>query len=98
MPTYIYQVICQDGSDGPRFEITQSMKDPPLTHHPETGEPVRQVFSPPQLVSRYSEGRTRRLLDNKNVERAGFTKYERDAASGSYHRVAGAQGPDALRP
>jgi len=42
MPTYVYETL------GPRkrnFELRQSMKDPALTHDPETGEPVRRVIS-----------------------------------------------------
>lgn len=41
MPTYIYETI-----DEPhiQFEIRQSMKDSPLTRHPETGVPVRRVI------------------------------------------------------
>lgn len=42
MPTYVYETT------GPRkrqFEVQQSMKDAPLTHDPETGEPVRRVIS-----------------------------------------------------
>ena len=28
-----------------RFELQHSMKDPSLTHHPETGEPIRRVIT-----------------------------------------------------
>jgi predicted nucleic acid-binding Zn ribbon protein len=46
MATYIYETIPRQESDSPRrFEIVQSMKDAPLTAHPETGEPVRRVIS-----------------------------------------------------
>jgi predicted nucleic acid-binding Zn ribbon protein len=44
MPTYIYETT--DTSKPVRhFEIQQSMKDAPLTQHPETGEPIRRVIS-----------------------------------------------------
>ena len=43
MPTYVYETI---GTKKPRcFELKQSMSDAPLTHDPETGEPVRRVIS-----------------------------------------------------
>ena len=41
MPTYVYCVVNQDGTDGEVFEVVQRMSDPPLTTHPETGRPVR---------------------------------------------------------
>ena len=43
MPTYVYEVINEDGAAGERFELVQKMTDPPLTHHPETGQRVRRV-------------------------------------------------------
>ena len=42
MPTYVYETT---GKSKRRFEIHQSMKDAPLTHDPETGEPVVRVIS-----------------------------------------------------
>ena len=46
MATYVYETIPQTPNDEPRqFEMQQSMMDDPLTHHPETGEPVRRLIS-----------------------------------------------------
>lgn len=46
MPTYTYETIPQKkGQKARTFEVRQSMKDPALTAHPETGEPVRRVIS-----------------------------------------------------
>lgn len=46
MATYVYETIpCEAGAAPRRFELVQSMKDAPLTRHPETGEPVRRVIS-----------------------------------------------------
>ena len=42
MPTYVYETI---GKKKRSFEVKQSMKDAPLTKHPETGEPVQRVIS-----------------------------------------------------
>lgn len=45
MATYIYETIPQvEGEKPRRFEIKQSMKDAPLTKHPDTGEAVRRVI------------------------------------------------------
>jgi len=46
MATYVYETVpCHNGEQPRRFEVIQSMKDSPLTRHPETGEPVRRVIS-----------------------------------------------------
>src|SRR5207245_402248 len=42
MPTYVYRVIQSAGPEQ-TFEVQQSIHDPPLTHHPETGQPVERV-------------------------------------------------------
>lgn len=45
MPRYDYQIINEDGSEGDIVEITHSIKSPPLSIHPETGQRVRKVFA-----------------------------------------------------
>ena len=100
MPVYVYEVITSDENGGERFEIEQPMSDPALTRHPRTGEPVRRVYLPPNLATKYTPGSTRNKLSNTNVEKAGFTKYERDKLTGTYHKVAGKnrEAPDTLKP
>lgn len=44
MPTYVYRTIPTDGSRPRKFEVTQSMKDAPLTHD-DKGVPVKRVIS-----------------------------------------------------
>ncbi len=45
MPTYIYETVPQSEAETPkRFEVRQGMMDPPFTHHPDTGVPVRRVI------------------------------------------------------
>lgn len=45
MTTYVYETIPASANEQPtHFEVRQSMKDAPLTHHPETGQPVRRVI------------------------------------------------------
>ena len=43
MATYIYETT--DKKPVRRFEIQQSMKDAPLTKHPDTGEAIRRVIT-----------------------------------------------------
>lgn len=46
MPTYVYETIpSKPGAKVRRFEVNQSMKDVPLSIHPETGEPVRRIIA-----------------------------------------------------
>lgn len=49
MPTYVYETIPSDGGKPVVFEVQQKMADAPLTHHPETGEPVHRVLTAPFL-------------------------------------------------
>ncbi len=44
MPIYEYR-----RPDGTTFEVMQKFSDDPLTHDPETGEPVERVFRPPAI-------------------------------------------------
>lgn len=44
MPIYEYR-----RADGTTFEVMQKFSDDPLTHDPETGDPVERVFRPPAI-------------------------------------------------
>lgn len=89
MPIYLYQEILPDGSDGSCFEIVQNMSDPTLKIHPQTGQPVRKIYPSPHLPSKYTEASTKTKLSNENVEKHGFTRYEKDKVTGKYHKTAG---------
>ena len=90
MPIFVYIVVKPDGSDGETLEIEQGVGDAPLTKHPLTGAPLRRAFSAPGLVTRYSEGEMKRKsADERYFAARGFTKYERDPATGVYHKTAG---------
>jgi len=89
MPLYVYKEILPDGSDGETFECIQKMSDASLQTHPKTGNPVRKVFHAPNVTSRYSEGSTKNRLSDQNVEKHGFTRYEKDKITGRYHKTAG---------
>ncbi|CAI9085644.1 hypothetical protein A7K93_01315 [Candidatus Methylacidiphilum fumarolicum] len=46
MITYVYETIpTKEGEEIKRYEIEQSIADKPLTHHPETGEPIQRIIS-----------------------------------------------------
>lgn len=95
MPFYEYEIIEEHGQRGERFEVFQRMSDPPLTHHPETGQPVRRLISPPRLAGKYSDAALNRTLkDNKKLGEMGFTKYVK-TDEGRYEKRAG-KGPDRL--
>ncbi len=96
MPTYVYEVLDKKGQPtGKTFEIVQPMKDDALTKHPQTGEPVRRAIVAPAIAGAWSPIKAKSSLSNKNLERMGFTKYERKG-EGYMERVAGKQGPRTL--
>jgi predicted nucleic acid-binding Zn ribbon protein len=42
----VYETIPTKSGEKPdQFEIQQSMKDAPLTRHPQTGQPIRRLIS-----------------------------------------------------
>ena len=96
MPTYVYEILDKKGTPtGKTFEIVQSMKDDTLTKHPETGEPVRRAIVAPAIAGKWSDIKGKSALSNKNLERMGFTKYERKG-KGYMERVAGKEGPKSI--
>jgi predicted nucleic acid-binding Zn ribbon protein len=92
MPVYVYRIVRPGASPDEAeqtFEIRQSIHDQPLTHHPETGEPVERVLCPPNIAS----GK----MGNAALSSAGFTKYKR-MSDGTYERQAGGGGPKHVDP
>jgi len=94
MPTYVYQVITSDGSEGEVFEVVQRMSEPALTKHPETGKPVRRIPQAPHIAGNWSDSATKQKLSDKNLDRLGFTKYQR-SGDGKFEKRAG-KGPDTI--
>ncbi len=90
MPTYLYCVVNPDGSDDEQFEVFQAMHEPALTAHPTSGLPVRRL----PVASQVQLGSDASKLSNKNLDRLGFTKYER-AGEGVWEKKAG-QGPPSI--
>ncbi len=89
MPTYLYCEINDDGSDGETFEIYQSLDEPHLLVNPRNGRKVRKVFCAPNVALRYTGPAQKTNLSNERVEKLGFTKYQKDKLTGTYHKVAG---------
>ena len=91
MPIYVYEVILEDGSGGETFEVLQQMSDPPLTHHPESGLPLRRVLTSASIAGHWSDLKASSSLSDKNLEAKGFTKYEK-MGDGKYEKRVG-KGP-----
>ena len=95
MPTYVYQEILEDGSAGEVFELVQRMADEALTRHPKTGRAVRRVLQPPGVPAKNPNALPKPSLDNRNLERLGFTKYEK-TSDGKYEKTVGT-GPSMIQ-
>lgn len=96
MPTYVYEVITENGEEGERFEVIQLMSEEPLSAHPETGEPVRRVILPPNIAGRWTDRTVNKNVnDDGKLERLGFTKYVK-TETGRYEKTIGA-GPDVIK-
>ncbi len=94
MPTYVYQVICEDGT-GEQFEIEQSIKEPALTQHPVTGEPVERIIQNVFAGGIWTESSMqRRMKNDKKLGDLGLTKYVK-AGDGVYEKRAGS-GPELI--
>jgi putative FmdB family regulatory protein len=90
MPIYEYEP--DDGNCdkcGGRFEMLQGIHDAPLTVCPQCGKPCHRVFSAFSTIT----DETNRL-SQKNLERHGFTRYER-TGDGTYEKTCG-KGPKTL--
>jgi len=96
MPTYTYQVIHEDGSEGEVFTAMHGMSEPPLAEHPETGEKVVRIFDAPHIAGSGHERVQKQNMSDKNLDRLGFTKYVRNG-KGHYEKRVG-KGPTELHP
>lgn len=95
MPTYLYEILDKKNRPtGETFEIVQLMKDEPLTKEPGTDRPCRRAIVAPAIAGKWSPIKAKSTLSNKNLERMGFTKYER-RGNGYMEKTAG-KGPRAI--
>ncbi len=96
MPTYVYELLDKRGQPtGETFEHVQPMKDGALTRHPTSGARCRRAIVAPAIASNASPIKSKSILGNKNLERLGFTKYERKG-KGYMERTAGKEGPRSI--
>ena len=94
MPTYVYEYLDGDGEGtGEMFELVQSIKDDALTEH--DGRKVHRVPQAVNIAGRWSDLKSKGMLSNENLDRLGFTKYEK-RGDGYMERVAGKQGPKSI--
>jgi predicted nucleic acid-binding Zn ribbon protein len=92
MPTYVYEILDDDGEAVGMFEVIQAFSEAPLTTHPETGQKVQRVIQPPFIGGTWSESHMHKSSrDDKKLEQLGFTKYVK-AGDGIYEKRAG-KGP-----
>ena len=92
MPMYVYEVLNDQGDVCDVFEIIQKITEPPLTHHPETGQPVRMSITAPFVAKKTHGELPKSDLSDRNLEKLGFTKYQKKRGGG-YDKVVG-DGPD----
>lgn len=74
MPTYVYKNL----TTGDTFEIQQSIADPALTEHPETGEPVKRVVQPVGIAFK---GSGFYVNDSRSGSKSGAAETKTAAAS-----------------
>lgn len=96
MALYRYEVLDEEGRVVEVYEAEQSSGDPPLKRHPITGEKMRRAFTAPSLNTKYTDWDGR--LENDNLNKAGFTRYEKDKTTGRYFKSNRGAGPDELDP
>ncbi len=95
MPIYVYEII-REGEESPEtFEVIQRMSDAPLTHHPDTGDPVRRVIGAPSIGGMWSDSAMGKSTSDDNLKRLGFTKYVK-TGDGTYEKTVG-KGPSNLQ-
>ncbi|MAY74993.1 MAG: FmdB family transcriptional regulator [Phycisphaerae bacterium] len=94
MPTYVYEYLDESGEGtGETFEIIQPITADALGRH--EGRPVRRIPQAPNIAGKWSDMKGKSQLSNENLERLGFTKYEKKG-DGYMERVAGKQGPKSI--
>ncbi len=94
MPTYVYAYLDKDGNPTDEtFELVQPISADPLTRH--EGRPVARVPQTPNIAGKWSDLKGKSALSNQNLERLGFTKYEK-RGDGYMERTAGKMGPKSI--
>lgn len=94
MPIYLYEVLDAAGEAIETVELLQGIHAEPYTTHPESGAPVRRVLAAPRVPRKWSDARMKSTLSDNNLERLGFTKYQK-VGDGKYEKRVGS-GPDTI--
>jgi len=96
MPTYVYEYLDDKGEGtGECFELVESIKADALSEY--EGRKVHRVPQAPNIAGKWSDMKSKSALSNSNLERLGFTKYEKNS-DGGLSRVAGDEGPKTVNP
>ncbi len=91
MPTYVYEFLDEEGEGtGECFELVEPISADALTEH--EGRPVHRVPQAPNIAGKWSDMKSKSAMSNENLERLGFTKYQKNT-DGGMSRVAGKEGP-----
>ena len=94
MPTYVYAYLDDDGNPTDEvFELVESITDDALTTH--EGRPVARIPQAPNIAGKWSDIKSKSTLSNENLDRLGFTKYEKKG-DGYMERTAGKMGPKSI--
>ena len=95
MPTYVYAYLDADGNPTDEcFELVQSISEDALTKR--DGRKVQRVPQAPNIAGKWSDMKGKSQLSNENLDRPGFTKYEK-RGDGYMERTAGKEGPRVLK-
>jgi len=93
MPTYVYEYVDASGEGtGECFEMVQSIAADALREH--EGRKVRRVPQRPNIAGDWSDMKSKSKLSNENLDRLGFTKYEK-RGDGYMEKTAG-KGPRSI--
>lgn len=84
MPIYTYQIMFEDGEEGPILEVEQSIDEPPYKIHPLTGHKLVRLPSMPYINTYYSKKNEEKLKDPNALKALGFKRYQKDKLTGKY--------------
>ena len=94
MPVYVYAYLDDDGNPTDEvFEVVQPMTAKALKIH--EGRAVARVPQAPNIAGKWSDIKGKSALSNENLDRLGFTKYEKKG-DGYMERTAGKMGPKSI--
>ena len=97
MPIFRYRVL--NGKNPEHFiEVEQSLKEPALDLHPITKEKIERVVKSSSLILKHADRIERQKLNPKNLEKNGFSLYERAGEGNNFQRTVGHTGPKSISP